>query len=878
MGTELFNNLCAESNLLDWLVGTNPDYVGEPVFHFANLPESWGWFVFFGIVVAVGVAVFFLYLREINTASVPVKIVMAVLRFSVLLLLIVMLLKPSVFFRQVDEIKPVVSFLRDASLSLNRGDRYQDEDYVKRLAEASGIAEEKIASGEAFRNKILNEVLAKDKNAIIQAIRDRGSISVINFGESVEQVAIIPAFEEKATTKKKDEEEAGDNEDSEAGDSEEPGEDAEDPSVESLVRDSIPALVSDGLGSDIPQALREALATNRLSAIVLVTDGQSTTSEDPVEVAKLAAEKGIPIYVIGVGDANPPKNLAVSKVITPKNAYPNEQFEVRAQVQALSLSEEDPLPPQLDLELFRTKVDPKTEKAIGQPVSVVKKRIEIPKGRRTFKVVFSETMNTLGSYKFSVRIPKLDNEIKVDDNQSEAKEVVVVEDKKYKVLLIAGLPSWDYQQVQRFLQRDQTVILSCWLQSMDESRVQEGNKPIGYLPRTLDELKKYNVVILMDPNPEEFDDNWMLMLREYCKKSGGVLFMAGPQFTTEFVTMNRLQTFREILPVRFGDLSSIGMSQDLAEAKGVGAGKMLVVPSKLDHPVMSFNAERDESAGVWGRLPNVLWNFPTLAAKPTAEVLLERGDNLNEEGNQPLLVSGRFGGGTVLYMGFQGTWRWRSIGLQAEYFDDFWMLVVRYLFKDNGQGDSRGMLESDKKEYELGNKIPLYLEILNEQFKGYTAPEITVQLTDDQGRIQEVVLQRDPGQDTPETNDGRYSGSFLATRLGTFKVSVDVGPESEKVVPPIFINIKTPSLEASRFWLNEKKLRNIATQSGGEYFTLDQIGKLPEVLPSNVKRVEFKSPPQPIWDLSELVRWLALLLPVVLLGVEWTLRKTNKLL
>ena len=108
MGTELFNNLCAESNLLDWLVGTNPDYVGEPVFHFANLPESWGWFVFFGIVVAVGVAVFFLYLREINTASLPVKIVMAVLRFSVLLLLIVMLLKPSVFFRQVDEIKPVV--------------------------------------------------------------------------------------------------------------------------------------------------------------------------------------------------------------------------------------------------------------------------------------------------------------------------------------------------------------------------------------------------------------------------------------------------------------------------------------------------------------------------------------------------------------------------------------------------------------------------------------------------------------------------------------------------------------------------------------------------------------------------------------------------
>lgn len=489
-------------------------------------------------------------------------------------------------------------------------------------------------------------------------------------------------------------------------------------------------------------------------------------------------------------------------------------------------------------------------------------------------------MNTPGSYKFTVRIPELENEDNVADNQRETEGIVSVEDKKYKVLLISGLPNWDYQQVQRFLQRDQTVTLSCWLQSMDETRVQEGNESIAYLPRTIQELGEYNVIIMMDPNPEEFDDSWMILLKEYCKiKAGGVLFMAGPHFTTEFVTMNRLKKFREILPVRFGDINSIGMSQDLAQAQGSGAGKMLVVPSKLEHPVMSFNAEREESASVWARLPNVLWNFPTLAAKPTAEVLLERGDGSNAEGNQPLLVAGRYGAGTVLYMGFQGTWRWRSVGLQAEYFDDFWMLVVRYLFKNNSmQGDSRGLLETDLSEYELGAKIPLYLEVRDEQLKGYTLPEIPVQLTDDKGRVQEIILQRDPGQNTPETNEGRYSGSFSATRLGAFKIGVDIGPDSDRLVKPIAINVKPPSLEVSRPWLNEKKLRSIAKQSGGEYFTLDQIQRLPEALPSFVNRVEFRSPSQPIWDLSEKIRWLALLLPVALLGLEWTLRKTNKLL
>ena len=883
MGSELIYNFFAQSNLLDWLVGSNSDYGGEAVFQFANLPESWGWFVFAAIIVAVGFFVFFLYYRELNTASVPLKMVMGVLRFSVLMLLIILLLKPSVFYRQVDEIKPVVSLLRDASLSFQRGDRYQDEEFVERLAAASGISADKIASGEAFRNEILNKVLAKDKNAIIEAIRDRGSISIVNFGESVERVAIIPAIEKKVTSKNNSEEEE-DSDDVEPDDSESQGDESEPEDSESskdgLIRDTVPDLVSDGLGSDIPQALREALATNRLSAIVLVSDGQSTTSEDPVEVARLAAEKGIPIYVIGVGDANPPKNLAVKKVFAPNIAFPDEPFEIRAQVSALSLSEEEPLPPQIDLELLKTEIDPRTGKARGGTVSVEKKRVEIPKDRRTFKVVFSRTMNTPGSYKFTVRVPKLKNEINVADNQCETENVVKVEDKKYKVLLISGLPNWDYQQVQRFLQRDQTVTLSCWLQSMDPTRVQEGNEVIAYLPRTLTELKKYNVIIMIDPEPAEFDESWMMMLKDYCRnEAGGLVFMAGPHYTKEFVTMNFLRDFREILPVRFGDLSAIGMSQDLAEAKGSGAGKMLVVPSRLEHPVMSFYAQRDESASVWARLPNVLWNFPTLAAKPNAEVLLERGDNLNSEGNQPLMVAGRYGAGTVLYIGFQGTWRWRSVGLQAEYFDDFWMLVVRYLFKNNSmQGDARGLIETDQSSYELGAKVPLYLEIRDADLKGLTVPEVAVEITDDKGRVQEIVLQRDPGQDTTETNDGRYSGSFSATRLGNFEIGVDIGPDSKKLVKPIAINVVPPSLEASRFWLNEKKLRNIATQSGGKYFTLDQISELPELLYRPPERVEFRSPSQPIWDLSEKIRWLAMLLPVVLLGLEWTLRKTNKLL
>ena len=858
--------IIAEFNLLRWIVGNDPDVAGEPVLSWANLPESWLALVLVGVVVAVAFIVMWLYLREIDTCPPHIKVILGCLRFSVLLMLILLLLKPIVFFQQVDETKPVVTLLRDASTSFARGDEYQDENMARRLAEASGLPAERIASGEAFRNEIFDRALAKDQQAIVEAIRDKGSIRVVDFSEGLEAVAVIPAITKKAEDRKQ-----------ESDDTDESN-DEQNPEF-SLISDKVPALNCEGRGSDIANALRRTLETDRLSAIVLVSDGQHTTSEDPVEIAQLAAEKNIPIYVVGIGEANPPKDLKISDgPITPSVAFPDEPFEIKTQVQATSLSADDPLPDSIDVELLQTKLDDKGN-PVGNPVSIGTYPVNVPKDRRSFKVTMSHTMNVPGTYAYTVRLPVLDDEVNSEDNVATSNPIVV-EDKKYKVLLISGLPNWDYQQVYRFLDRDQTVELSCWLQSMDETRVQEGKFPIAYLPRTPDELAKYNVIIMMDPNPEEFDEAWMKNLKEYCKdNAGGVLYMAGPHYTTEFVTMNRLKLIREILPVRFDDVDRIAISQDLAEAKAEDAGRMLVVPSKLEHPVMSFNADRDESAGIWARLPNVLWSFPTLSAKPTAEVLLERGDNLNEDGNQPLMVAGRYGSGQVLYMAFQGTWRWRSVGLQAEHFDDFWMLAVRFLFQNRSlQGNSRGLIETSQSDYELGSKVTIFVEVRDEQRNGLKTPTIDAIISDENGRQQKVTLQREPGQDDPENNDGRYSGSYSATRLGTFTISLDLGPDYEKYIESKQIRVVAPSVETDRNWLNEKKLRNIAEQSGGRYFTVDQLAELPKELPRRVKTVTFNSPSKPLWDFTSRLRYFAFALPVLLLGIEWTLRKWYKLL
>ena len=184
---------------------------------------------------------------------------------------------------------------------------------------------------------------------------------------------------------------------------------------------------------------------------------------------------------------------------------------------------------------------------------------------------------------------EIDGETITTDNERLSSELEVV-DEKVRVLLIAGEPTWDYQHVRILLERDSNISVSCWLQSMDDTRPQEGNEQIQRLPRTIEELGKYNVVLMMDPNPNEFDADWVDMLKTFCRnKAGGVFYMAGPKFTSEFLTLNRLGGVRDILPVRFGNTDFIATNQALATATNDKPGRLLLVSHNMDHPVLSLS-------------------------------------------------------------------------------------------------------------------------------------------------------------------------------------------------------------------------------------------------------------------------------------------------
>jgi len=855
-------NLIAQ-NLLAQAASEKP--AGVARMQWANLPESWGVFVLIAILAAIVFGVFWLYRREMNTCPMHIKLLMGAIRLSVMLMLVAMLLKPSIFYQQVNEIKPNVNFVRDASLSFARGDTYRDATSAKRLASVTGMSADKIATGEVGRADMLNKLLANPK--LIEEIRNKGTIQVIDFSDGTRPVAVVPAIVNSTNTP--DEPESKDTKDS----NDKSGDAANE--VNRLIRESIPALEPKGLGTDIWQALRESIDdSSRLSAIVLISDGQHNGSEDPVEIAKRALSLDIPIFVVGVGDPNPPKNIAVNEIFVRDRAYPDEPFEIEAMLQVSSLGDADEVPDKVSIQLVELKIDSETGKPESERV-IESRDLEVPESGGRIRVDFQQTLGEPGRYAYKLVADEIDGETITTDNERLSSELEVV-DEKVRVLLIAGEPSWDYQHVRILLERDSNISVSCWLQSMDDTRPQEGNEQIQRLPRTIEELGKYNVVLMMDPNPNEFDADWVDMLKTFCRnKAGGVFYMAGPKFTSEFLTLNRLGGVRDILPVRFGNTDFIATNQALATANNDKPGRLLLVSHNMDHPVLSFHSDPDENLRRWQQMPGIYWNFPVVSGKPTARILMERGQQRGAEDNQPLMVSGRFGAGTVLYMGFQGTFRWRPAGIQAQFFDRFWVQVVRYLVENRSlQGSRRGFIESDKSEYELGDRISLLSRLLDSQYRPLNTPTVEALVRSDDGRRQKIELQRLPG------DQGRYEGLMVASRTGNYEATIELAGDDaeEKLLDPIPFRIVTPKVESNAFWLNQKLLSEIATQSGGKYFRLDELDQLPAALPSLVTRAEFNSPPEPLWDWNKYLRFFAFLIPVVLLSIEWTLRKWYKLL
>lgn len=636
----------------------------------------------------------------------------------------------------------------------------------------------------------------------------------------------------------------------------------------------LPPLEADGQGSDLYEALAAALGERHTATAIVFTDGQHTSREhsrdDLIAIAAQEdkpVEERVPVFFVGVGDPNKPRNLAVSDVYADPQVFPEEPFEVRAVVRGQDIGQRA-----VRVDLIRQRLNDEGAPA-GEPQVVESRSGEVIPASGKLDLIFKVDAGEPGLYGYSVRVETVENESNEDDNEPASPTVVKVLDDQARVLLVAGAPTWEYRMVQRLLTREDSVDLSCWLQTLDENRAQEGNTVITRLPVDRKELFEYDVVMLFDPDPIEFDPAWVELLKEFVgDHAGGLLYMAGPKFSGRFLGAARTRMMRDVLPVQLGDVGAMEV-QNLLESN-TRSWPLGIVSSNVDLPIMRFESDPLDSLNRWNAMPGIYWSFPSEGAKPAARVLIEHSApemrSLSGSGSRPLLVAGQYGSGRTIYMGFNGTWRWRKVGHNAEYFKRFWVQTTRYLIEGRSlEGRRRGYVEANKARYQLGDKVEITArELKDENFNLYAMKEIPVVIMPEGEQPITTSMKKVPNQ------DGVYQTTYTAKSTGRHVVKVQM-PAATGEPPQVetSYDVTLPTVETNEVALNKSLLVDLASASGGAYFEVDQIDQIPARIPEKVRHSEFPDKPRLLWDTNRL-----LLLLVGLLSIEWAMRKGFKLL
>jgi len=717
-------------------------------------------------------------------------------------------------------------------------DRYRDADARARVQAVTGHS----ADAPVARSALCARVLSRDGSSFLTQLAKRNRVRVIAFAESPRELATLQAAREQ---------------DYPAADGAGGGVDT------ALVAPSETArldlqLDANGAVTDLGRAVREsveALGSAPIAGVVVVSDGGINRGDSMDQIARYARRRKIALHVVGVGDPAPPRNIRVAELIVPDNVFAEDPFAVVTQIAHQRMSGRS-----INVQLIERRADGGGgERVVGD------KTIVIGPDGSVEPVTFRHRQSAVGRYVYKVNVPVVDVESIADDN---SKQVTVnVVDNKLRVLLVSGAPSWEYRYLSRLLQRDETFELSCWLQSADTQAVRDGNVIIDHLPGTAEELFAYDAVVLLDPDPIELTAEWCALASRLVKdQGGGLLYAAARLNTPSFVHDPAVGALINLMPVTFDPDADL-LLNELGHYQQQGS-PIIVPPTAAGHPVMKLPATGADGL-TWSTTARVYWYYPVLREKPVATVLMRHGDPRmqNSYGGHVLLATQYVGAGRTAYLGFDGTWRWRQYG--DALFNKFWVQLIRYLVEGKlAGGNRRGMVLTQRDTYQLGDAVNVTVRLLDRSFQpsDVESVEAAYRIEGDAGRLMLSRIADRPGW---------YEGRFVPPRTGSCEIVVQIPdgePGSDRTRKEI--QVVRPDLEIQEPQMNRDGLVMLAEQSfGGRYYDVDQAATLPGHIADRHESTTIRSRPEPLWDNG----WVLSML-VVLLGLEWALRKVFRLL
>jgi hypothetical protein len=622
------------------------------------------------------------------------------------------------------------------------------------------------------------------------------------------------------------------------------------------------------LGDAILEAVKAA-GRAPLAGLVVFSDGRSNSGESPLAAAReVAARYGAPLHAVGLGKAQLPKNYAVEDLTVPPVVEVDYPVEIEAKVTVSGL------PGKVTASLFRSL------RRGGRRELVEARELEARGQLLETRIHFVDKLPAKGIYRYTLSFPRDPEEVELRDNQRSA-DVTVAEEKR-RVLLVGGQATPAFQFVRRHAFRDDGVQVSAWLASADPGYIQDGDVVIDSLPASADALREYDVVVLVDPDPATLSEGFQHALVDFVvEQNGGLAYAAGEINTPAVATGPAFRHLRSLIPV---DLASARVVRNQVHSTPRRAA---LTARGRTHPLCRLEDDEDRNAERWKRLPAFHFVFP-------AEKLRPGGIDLARASDGVLIAVQRVGMTEVVYLGSDELWQWHPTA-SVDPHERFWSSLLRYLALGKLQsGTGKVTVETDRDQYRERDQVRLVAHLVDGRRQPVDQPRVDVIIErtgegdaalgpasaapSDASSAPGVAagstatgasasspsrwtlgLSRDPA------SPGRYSGVWTAPVPGHYEARIDDRAQA-------FFRVSALANEWDDPTPDFELLEQLARESHGRLFTLDDVDELPGAIPERKAVEVLGRRAATIWDSSAMM-----CLFTAFLVVEWVLRKLWRL-
>ena len=586
------------------------------------------------------------------------------------------------------------------------------------------------------------------------------------------------------------------------------------------------------------EGARQELAGLPLAGMVMVSDGADTTDASLAEALLGLKAASVPVFTVGVGRDRLTRDVQIDRVSTPRTALQGTSLVIDAVVTQTGYAGET------------VSLDVENEGRI-----VGSQEVKLPMDGEPAAVRVRFTAADPGPRVFTFRIAPRPGELVTQNNARDA--LIDVADRKEKILYYEGEPRPEMKFLNRAVADDKNLEVVTLQRTADNKYMRVGVENADELaagfPKTREELFAYRGLILGSIEAGAFTGDQLRMISEFVeRRGGGLLMLGGPRSFAEGgyagtpvadalpVTLDRPARTLDVLPV----------------------ARLHVKPTRAGeaHGVTQIAATEAASSARWADMPVLTSVNAIREVKPGATVLLNGTDERRRD--QVVLASQRYGRGKTLAFPVQDSWHWQmdvKMTVEDQTHENYWRQLLRWLVDSV---PSTVEVHTTTERVEPGEPVTLVADVVDPAYVEVNDARVIAKVSGPKGTPIEV-----PMQWTGERN-GEYRATFQAADQGLYVAHVEATRAGKSLGTGSTEVRATPS-DAEYFdaTMHAPRLKRIAEETGGRFYTPETIAGMPEDLRytgRGVTTVEERE----LWHMP-----IVLFVLLGLISAEWAYRR-----